>query len=540
MSSPLKILVPLVVANANITASNVALETAWTAGTYPLGTQRRVGERLFEVSAASTSQEPSDTATDWFDAGPANRFAAFDRQVGVDKFRVVETKTSNAGSITYNIQGLTRVGGVAMFGLQAASVSISALFDDPYSLTGASYDGLSFSVATQEPNPTDVFFKPDGLKMYIVGSSGLIYQYSLSVAWTISTASYDSVSFSIAAQETLPTAIFFKEDGLRLFVLGQSSDLIYQYTLGVAWDISTASYDSISFSVGSQEPNAQAMFFKPSGLELLVRGFENKVFQYNLTSAWNISTASYTGLSFDLGTEIERPRAVVYKYALTTSSNISTASYDGTELSILAQDSAPAGLFFKPAGLKFFVLGGATAAVYQYSMASIAANISKTLQDATDYEGSLWRWMFIPQSRERKFIDLQVNIPQGASIDITIANTGDIAKVGTIAFGLVSSFGVVGTGTSKTLKSRSFKKTEGTLTSLLRRTASSVVSYNTTLLNYEADAFWRLVQDIDGIGAVFSANDQYPEFTIYGTLSSANPTAVGVGFSKATIEAEEL
>ena len=169
-----------------------------------------------------------------------------------------------------------------------------------------------------------------------------------------------------------------------------------------------------------------------------------------------------------------------------------------------------------------------------------AANISKTLQDATDYKGSLWRWMFIAQSRERKFVDFQVNIPQGASIDITITNTGDTAKVGTIAFGLVSSFGVVGTGTSKTLKSRSFKKTEGTLTSLLRRTTSSVVSYSTTLLNYEADSFWRLVQDIDGIGAVFSANDQYPEFTIYGTLSSANPTAVGVGFSKATIEAEEL
>jgi hypothetical protein len=302
MSSPLKILVPLVVADANITASNVALETAWTAGTYPLGTQRRVGERLFEVSAASTSQEPSDTATDWFDAGPANRFAAFDRQAGFDKFRVVETKTSNAGSITYTIESLTRVGGIAMFGLQAATIAI-------------------------------------------------------------------------------------------------------------------------------------------------------------------VATVSTTG---------------------------------------------------------------------------DAANISKTLQDSTDYKGSLWRWMFVPQSRERKFIDFQVNIPQGASINITISNTGDIAKVGTIAFGLVSSFGVVGTGTSKTLKSRSFKKTEGTLTSLLRRTTSSVVSYSTTLLNYEADAFWRLVQDIDGIGAVFSANDQYPEFTIYGTLSSANPTAVGVGFSKATIEAEEL
>ena len=62
MTTPPQILVPLAVADANITASNVALETAWTAGTYTLGDQRRVDERLFEVSAASTTEEPSDTA----------------------------------------------------------------------------------------------------------------------------------------------------------------------------------------------------------------------------------------------------------------------------------------------------------------------------------------------------------------------------------------------------------------------------------------------------------------------------------------------
>ena len=302
MSTPLQILVPLIVANANITASNVALETAWTAGTYTLGTQRRVGERLFEVSAASTTQEPSDTATDWFDAGPANRYAAFDRQVGIDKYRVVETKTSNAGTITYTIEALTRVGGISFFGLEAGSLSI-------------------------------------------------------------------------------------------------------------------------------------------------------------------VATVSTTG---------------------------------------------------------------------------DAANITYNLQDATQYEGSLWRWMFLPKSFERKYINFALNIPQGASIAITITNAGGTAKVGTIAMGIVSSFGIVGTNTSKTLKSRSFKRTEGALTSLLQRTTSSIVSYKVTLQNYEGDAFWRLLQDIDGIGAVFVASDVYPEFSIYGTLSSANPTAVGIGVSRATIEAEEL
>ena len=302
MTTPLQIVVPLLIADANITASNVALETAWTAGTYSLGTQKRVGERIFEVSAASTSEEPSATATDWFDAGPANRFAAFDRQVGIDKYRVVETVTSNADSITYTLESLSRIGGIAMFGLQASNIKI-------------------------------------------------------------------------------------------------------------------------------------------------------------------VGTVSSTG---------------------------------------------------------------------------DAVNIDYDLKDEANYNGSFWRWCFLRKSFERKYINFRVNIPQGTTLEITITNTGDIAKVGTIAMGIVAEFGIVGPGTSKRLKSRSFKKTEGTLTSLLQRTTSSTVSYNLTLQNYQGDAFWRMIQDIDGIGAVFVASELYPEFSIYGTLSSANPTAVGVGISKATIEAEEL
>ena len=107
-----------------ITSTNVALEDAWTAGTYNLGDQRRVDERNYEVSSATTTQTPSATSTEWFDIGPANRYAAFDLQFGADKYRVVETKTTNAGSITYTLESLTGITSMGFFGLSAASVSI--------------------------------------------------------------------------------------------------------------------------------------------------------------------------------------------------------------------------------------------------------------------------------------------------------------------------------------------------------------------------------------------------------------------------------
>ena len=38
-----------------------------------------------------------------------------------------------------------------------------------------------------------------------------------------------------------------------MYVVGSSLDTVYQYALSTAWDVSTASYDSVSLSVSSQD-----------------------------------------------------------------------------------------------------------------------------------------------------------------------------------------------------------------------------------------------------------------------------------------------
>jgi hypothetical protein len=89
----------------------------------------------------------------------------------------------------------------------------------------------NFSVAAQETVPRDLFFKPDGTKMYIVGSSGDdVNEYDLSTAWDISTASYLQ-NFSVAAQETIPSGLFFKPDGTKMYIVGFSGDAVNEYDL---------------------------------------------------------------------------------------------------------------------------------------------------------------------------------------------------------------------------------------------------------------------------------------------------------------------
>jgi sugar lactone lactonase YvrE len=255
-----------------------------------------------------------------------------------------------------------------------------------WDVSTASYASKSFSVATQDTSPNGLFFKPDGLTMFMLGGNA-VYQYALSTAWDVPTASYASKLFSVATQETTPNGLFFKPDGLTMYVVGTVNDTVYQYTLGTAWDVSTASYASKSFSVASQELTSQDLFFKPDGLTMYIVGStSDTVFQYTLSTAWDVSTASYASKSFSVALQDPSPTALsfapdgltmfmlggfndrVYQYTLSTAWDVSTASYASKSFSVASQETAPAGLSFAPDGLTMYVVGTVKAIVYQYTL----------------------------------------------------------------------------------------------------------------------------------------------------------------------------
>jgi len=256
-------------------------------------------------------------------------------------------------------------------------------------LGNASYDSVGFSVAGQDDIPTTVFFKDDGLSMFVAGNrTGSVYQYALTTAWDISTASYASKSFSLASQETAPNGIAFSDDGLSFYAIGSSSDSVNQYTLSTAWDISTASYASKSFSVASQDGLPTGMAFSYDGTKVYVTGFTNDtLYQYNLSTAWDVSTASYSSNSFSVATIDGSPRGLyvaptgnklwfmglsadtVFELDLSTAFDLSTAAYNSVSFSVTSQDSTPLDMFFKTDGSKMYVVGITTDIIYQYSTA---------------------------------------------------------------------------------------------------------------------------------------------------------------------------
>ena len=274
-----------------------------------------------------------------------------------------------------------------------------------YHLQGTSYDNKSLSVGSEDVNPRDLFFKTDGTEVYFIANTNdSVFQYTLSTAWDISTASYSSKSFSVGSQELTPYSLSFKPDGTKMYIVGSVNDTIYQYSLSTAWDVTTASYDSVSFSVTSQAINPYGMFIKTDGTKLYVLDVStDSVYQYTIGTAWDISTASYDSVSFSVLAQETTAYGVtfkadgssmyvvgistdsVYQYDLSTAWDISTAVYSNISFSTATQDTTPVGLFFKPDGVKMYVIGSQNDSIYQYSTVLSTAELDLSTGSVFDY-----------------------------------------------------------------------------------------------------------------------------------------------------------
>jgi len=253
---------------------------------------------------------------------------------------------------------------------------------------GASYDSVSFSVTAEETNPQDLFFSPAGLKMYVIGSTGDdVNEYNLSTAWVVSSAVYSTV-FSVSGQDTTPVGLFFRADGTKMYVVGSTNDSVFQYTLSTPWSVATASYDSISFSVATQDITPTGLSFRPNGLSMYVVGQTgDAVYQYTLSTAWNVSTATFLQ-SFSVSGQETVPNGLsftgdgsrmfvigstgddVNQYNLTTPWDISTSAFVNV-FSVSGQDTFPTGIYIKPDGTKMYIMGSTNDAVFQYTVPSI-------------------------------------------------------------------------------------------------------------------------------------------------------------------------
>jgi len=271
-----------------------------------------------------------------------------------DPLRIGTNRGANSDYVGY-ISDVRIFKGVAVYtaAFDPPTEPLGNLAGSANSLTYGVYSGKSFSVASEELAPQGVRFKSDGTKMYVVGDSGNdVGQYSLSTAWDVSTASFDSVTLSVSSEDTSPTGLAFLSDGTKLYITGNTNKRIFQYDLSTAWDLSTASYASKSLLLSTTSPAEP--FMRSNGTD----------FYY-----------------------IDKVDDTVYQYTLSTANDISTASYASKSFSVASQEAVPTGLTFSSDGTKMFVCGSNDDDINQYTL-STAWDVSTASFDSVTLDVS--------------------------------------------------------------------------------------------------------------------------------------------------------
>src|SRR5210317_662677 len=217
--------------------------------------------------------------------------------------------TAGDTQATISFTAPSDVGGSAITGYSVQSDNGDGTFLYSYSLENAAYNSVSFGIT----QPHTVRLNNDGTKAYFLLATGSASQYSLTTAYDISTATTDSKSFSFTTQDASPRGITFNGDGTKVYMVGYTNATVYQYSLSTAFDISTASYDSVSFSLSSQGTQPDEIIFNNDGTKFFVLGEVNDaVYQYSLGTAYSLSGASYDSVSFDVSGQVTLPTGLVF------------------------------------------------------------------------------------------------------------------------------------------------------------------------------------------------------------------------------------
>ena len=247
-------------------------------------------------------------------------------------------------------------------------------------LANASYDGIQFDVSARETSPSGVEFKPDGTKMYIAGTAGDdITEYTLSPAWDITSATYVT-DYPVSGQQVNPKCVRFKSDGTAMYVSNSSNASITTYTLSTPWSISSVTSNSTTTLSGGA--STIEFWFKSDGTRIFGL-LGASVSSYTLSTAWDVSTASADAGTLTVpyshsiavlsdGTKLYTSQetgsaGIIHEFVMTTPYDLSTGSASGVTFDASAQDIRPYGITLKPDDTKLFIVGN-NDDVSQYSI----------------------------------------------------------------------------------------------------------------------------------------------------------------------------
>ena len=288
----------------------------------------------------------------------------------------------------------------------------------------------NLDIRSKESSPTGITFKPDGTKMFITGiNMDKILQYNLTTAFDITSAALEK-SVDISGAETKAQDVKFNSDGTVIFLLGKTGAGIDRWSLSTPYDISTI-IDILNPTETSIGGDPRGFAFNNDGTKMFVLdgSAQKRVEEYNLSTPYNPDTktltntlANATSSNFHqgLGFNADGSKMFVVKgedstdnadnkideYALSTAFDISTATLTGTFSPTISSAADITGLAFNNAGTKMYHLDFDGDKVHEYSLSCPFKVTSSSTCDA-------------PQKNKdvRGVVDAQINTAKNFAKD---------------------------------------------------------------------------------------------------------------------------
>lgn len=256
-----------------------------------------------------------------------------------------------------------------------------------FNLSNLSYNGNNLNVSSRDTVGVDIWFSENGTFLYYLGyNTKRIYQYFMQIPYNITNATYIMKNFSVNSQDTGPVDIQIVKNGEKMFMLGLTNDRIYEYNLTTPYDISTSIYTGRSYYIRDFDNYPNGFYYIESNGRLYLVGTTNDtIYEFNMTIPYNASSLVYTGNRFSVKSQDDLANDIimtndgrfayilgdtnnrVYEYNLSISYNISTANYTGKFLNVGTQDNVPEGMYINFDLNKLWMVGDQREVIYEYS-----------------------------------------------------------------------------------------------------------------------------------------------------------------------------
>lgn len=174
----------------------------------------------------------------------------------------------------------------------------------------------------------------------------------------------------------------FSSSGDKMYIIDRSWELLAQFDLSTPFDPSSATLaDTLDFS-GASTHLSRGFTFDETGQHLYTVGANSTIYQYDLSTPYEIGTAIYSNISYTYSGNFLRDlafgdqgrkvffliKSAVYQLSLSTPYDISTITPDNIFVSVPNYENDAASLVISPDGMRLFVTGSANDEVSQINL----------------------------------------------------------------------------------------------------------------------------------------------------------------------------